>query len=238
MCFTVSFEGKAIKAVKEHLINNKNLKMNGEFSDVYYLVSGFSHPRLPVIKKHSIDISEWGLIPSFVTDEEKVNELANKTLNARSDTIHEKPSFRNSIKSNRCVLPLDGFYEWQQAGKIKLPYYIYPTDETVFYLGCIYNTWVNKNTGEIRDTFSIITTEANPLMEIIHNTKKRMPLILPKYALETWVDPSTSINEINNMMKPYPDDLMSAYTITQNAGNARFNRNIPEIKQRIEPSLF
>jgi hypothetical protein len=75
MCFTVSFEGKAIKAVKEHLINNKNLKMNGEFSDVYYLVSGFSHPRLPVIKKHSIDISEWGLIPSFVTDEEKANEL-------------------------------------------------------------------------------------------------------------------------------------------------------------------
>ena len=162
MCFTVSFEGKAIKAVKEHLINNKNLKMNGEFSDVYYLVSGFSHPRLPVIKKHSIDISEWGVIPSFVPDEEKANELANMTLNARSDTIHEKPSFRNSIKSNRCVLPLDGFYEWQQAGKIKLPYYIYPTDETVFYLGCIYNTWVNKNTGEIRDTFSIITTEANP----------------------------------------------------------------------------
>ena len=236
MCYTVSFEGKAIKAVKEHLKINKDIKMNGEFNEIYYLVSGFSHPKLPVIKYHSVDVSEWGLIPSFASNEDNANELANMTLNARSDSIHEKPSFRNSIKAKRCVLPLDGFYEWQHIDKRKQPYYIYPSDETVFYIGCIYNTWVNRQTGEVRDTFSIITTDANSLMEKIHNTKKRMPLILTNNTLESWLDPKTNISQINDLMQPYSTDLMSAYTITPDAGNVRLNRNIPEIKQRIEAS--
>lgn len=233
MCFTVSFEGKAINAVKEHLNEYPKLQMRGEFNQVYYLVSGFSHPKLPVFKNESIEISEWGLIPSFAANEEKAEELANMTLNARSDTIHQKPSFKKSITTNRCILPLDGFFEWQHNGKIKQPYYIYPTDDTVFYLGCIYNTWVNKKTGEIRDTFSIITTDANPLMATIHNTKKRMPLILPKSSIEAWVDPTTDITLVNQMMKPYSTELMSVYKISPIAGNSRQNRNVPEIKNRI-----
>lgn len=234
MCFTVSFEGEAIKAVKEHLIINRDLRMRGEFNDIYYLVSGFSHPKLPVFKHDSVDVSEWGLIPSFAANEDKANKLANMTLNARSDTIYDKPSFRNSIKDKRCVLPLDGFYEWQQIGNKKQPYYIYPSDNSVFYLGCIYNRWVNRQTGEERDTFSIITTDANPLMEVIHNTKKRMPLILTKTDLEAWMDPKTNINQIDALMHPYSTDLMNAHKITTEAGNTRINRNIPEIKQRIE----
>ena len=119
MCFTISFEGKAINAIKMHLTINPELEMRGEFNDKYYLVSGFSHPKLPVIKHDAVEISEWGLIPSFAADKEKADKLAKMTLNARSDTIHEKPSFRNSITKNRCILPLDGFYEWQHNGKLK-----------------------------------------------------------------------------------------------------------------------
>src|SRR5690554_664249 len=193
MCFTVSFEGNAIKAVKEHLKTYPKLKMEGEFNNTYYLVSGFAHPKLPVIKNESVEISEWGLIPSFAANDEKAKEIASMTLNARSDTIHQKPSFKNSIITNRCILPLDGFYEWQHNGINKQPYYIYPTDETVFYLGCIFNRWVNRQTGELRDTFSIITTDANPLMATIHNSKKRMPLILPKSSIEAWTDPKTEM---------------------------------------------
>ena len=234
MCFTVSFEGKAINAVKEHLKTYPNLKMQGEFDQVYYLVSGFSHSKLPVFKYESVEISEWGLIPSFAANEERAVELSNMTLNARSDTIHQKPSFKNSITAKRCILPLDGFYEWQHNGKIKQPFYIYPSDETVFYMGCIFNTWVNKQTGELRDTLSIITTDANPLMAKIHNTKKRMPLIIPKSSIEAWTDPKTSMSLINQMMKPYSTELMSAHTISTDAGNSRKNRNIPEIKNRVD----
>lgn len=233
MCFTISFEGKAINAIKMHLTINPELEMRGEFNDKYYLVSGFSHPKLPVIKHDAVEISEWGLIPSFAADKEKADKLAKMTLNARSDTIHEKPSFRNSITKNRCILPLDGFYEWQHNGKLKQPYYIYPTDETVFYMGCIYNTWVNKQTGELRDTFSIITTDANPLMAEIHNTKKRMPLILPHSSIDTWVNPEADIEVINRMMQPYKNNQMTAHPITTDAGNARLNRNRPDIKDRV-----
>lgn len=234
MCFTVSFEGKAINAVKEHLKTYPELKMQGEFNQLYYLVSGFSHPKLPVFKYKSVEISEWGLIPSFASNEENAEELANMTLNARSDTIHQKPSFKNSINKYRCILPLDGFYEWQHNGKTKQPYYIYPSDETVFYMGCIFNTWINKQTGELRDTFSIITTDANPLMAEIHNTKRRMPLIIPKSSIEAWVDPTTDIALVNQMMKPYSTELMKAHTISTDAGNSRKNRNIPEIKNRVD----
>ena len=224
MCFTVSFEGKAIKAVKEHLQTYPKLEMRGEFNNLYYLVSGFSHPKLPVFKNDAVEICEWGLIPSFAKSEEKAKELANMTLNARSDTIHQKPSFRNSIKKNRCILPLDGFYEWQHNGKLKQPYYIYPSDETVFYLGCIYNN----------NTFSIITTDANFLMANIHNTKKRMPLILPKSSIETWVDPTTDIALVDQMMQPYSTELMSAHTISTDAGNPKLNRNVAWIKDKVD----
>lgn len=224
MCFTVSFEGKAIKAVKEHLQTYPKLEMRGEFNNLYYLVSGFSHPKLPVFKNDAVEICEWGLIPSFAKSEEKAKELANMTLNARSDTIHQKPSFKNSIKKNRCILPLDGFYEWQHNGKLKQPYYIYPSDETVFYLGCIYNN----------NTFSIITTDANPLMANIHNTKKRMPLILPKSSIETWVDPTTDIALVDQMMQPYSTELMSAHTISTDAGNPKLNRNVAWIKDKVD----
>ena len=224
MCFTVSFEGKAIKAVKEHLQTYPKLEMRGEFNNLYYLVSGFSHPKLPVFKNDAVEICEWGLIPSFAKNEEKAKELANMTLNARSETIHQKPSFKNSIKKNRCILPLDGFYEWQHNGKLKQPYYIYPSDETVFYLGCIYNN----------NTFSIITTDANPLMANIHNTKKRMPLILPKSSIETWVDPTTDIALVDQMMQPYSTELMSAHTISTDAGNPKLNRNVAWIKDKVD----
>lgn len=234
MCFTISFENNATKAVKEHLKSYPELEMRGEFNQVYYLVSGFSHPKLPIFKSDSIEISEWGLIPPFASNVERAEEIANMTLNARSDTIHQKPSFKNSITTNRCVLPLDGFYEWQHKGKIKQPYYIYPTYETVFYIGCIFNTWVNKQTGELRDTFSIITTDANSLMATIHNTKKRMPLIIPKSSIEAWTDPETSMPLVSQMMKPYNNELMTAHTISTDAGNSRINRNIPEIKNRVD----
>ena len=234
MCFTVSVEKKAEKAIKKYLTIHPELTKIGDFNEIYYLVSGFVHPKLPVIKHDSVEVSEWGLIPSFAANDEKATELANMTLNARSDTIHVKPSFRNSIKDKRCILPLDGFYEWQHVGKTKQPYYIFPSDGTVFYLGCIYNKWASNKTGEIRDTFSIITTDANPLMEEIHNTKKRMPLILSENDINIWIDPDTNIKIIDDLMKPYSNNLMTAHTITTDAGNSRINRNVPEIKNRVE----
>lgn len=230
MCFTVSVEKKAKEAIKEYLKTNQGVQLRIDFDD-FFLVSGFSHPKLPIIKQAAIELSEWGLIPSFVLTEEKAGEIQAMTLNARSDTIREKPSYKKSIQSQRCILMVDGFFEWRHEGGKKLPYYIFPKDGTVFCLGCIYNSWVNKVTGEVKDTFSIITTEANPFMEYIHNTKKRMPLILDKSQINEWINPETPAQSVNSMMIPYDEAKMDAYQISQNANNTRNNRNVPEIKQ-------
>jgi putative SOS response-associated peptidase YedK len=203
-----------------------------DFNEELYLVSGFSHPLLHIIREGAITLSEWGLIPSFAV-EENAGDLQKMTLNARADTIYRKPSYKESIVTRRCILVVDGFFEWRHENNRKYPYYIYPKDETVFYLGCIYNSWVNKVTGQVRDTFSIITTDANPLMEMIHNTKKRMPLILHKEDLAAWINPATPKTAVDRLMVTYPESGMSTHTISSDAGNPRKNRNIPEIKEEM-----
>ncbi len=233
MCYTLSFEKKALKAVNNYLKDHSDFDSYGEFDELYYLVSGFAHPKLPVIKHDRIEISEWGLIPFFASNDVKAGELAKMTLNARSDTIFEKTSFRNPIKKSRCILPVDGFFEWHHKGNKKYPFYIYPSDGRAFYMACIYNTWLNRESGEVRDTFSIITTDANSLMAKVHNSKRRMPLILSKDDLSIWNDPSTDLKLIKDLMQPYSSDLMLAHTISADAGNYRKNRNIPEIKNKV-----
>ncbi len=232
MCFTISFEKKAKQAIIDYLKSNEGVQMSFDFDDDFHLISGFSHPKLPIIKQGNITLSEWGLIPSFAI-QDKTDELQKMTLNARSDTIYEKSSFKKSIVSQRCILVVDGFFEWRHENNKKYPFYIYPKNENVFYLGCIYNSWVNKLTGEIRDTFSIITTDANPLMEYIHNSKKRMPLILHKSDIPEWINPETDKKQVEKLMKPFPENEMSSHSISTDAGNARKNRNTPEIKNQV-----
>ena len=125
MCFTISVEKKAKEAIREYLKSNEGVQMKFDFDDDYFLVSGFSHPRLPIIKQGAITLSEWGLIPPFAV-QDKVDELQNMTLNARSDTIYEKPSFKKSIVSQRCVLVVDGFFEWRHENNKKLPFCKHP----------------------------------------------------------------------------------------------------------------
>ena len=237
MCFTISVTSdKTKKAIFDYLNSNTGVQMHFDFNDFgeKYLVSGFAHPELPIVKQGSIELGEWGLVPSFAVREDQAKDMQNKTLNARNDTIYERKSYKDAIINQRCVLVVDGFFEWRHAANEKIPYYVYPKDETVFYLGCIYTNWTNKETGEMKDTFSIITTEANPLMEFIHNSKKRMPLILDKDDIAVWIDPETPKETVNGLMKPYNETHMSAHSISKDASYASKNRNYPEIKEPVE----
>jgi putative SOS response-associated peptidase YedK len=169
-------------------------------------VSGFGFPRLPVItqeRPNEIQLFKWGLIPAWATDDNAL-ELARMTLNAREDTIFEKPSFRDSIGSKRCVLAINGFYEWRHEGKAKIPYFIALKDKKPLTLGCIYSVWKGQ------ETFSIVTTNANPLMEYIHNTKKRMPLIISREEIDRWIDPNLTKTEIKELMQPFDENDMDA----------------------------
>lgn len=238
MCFIVAIvrKGELITA-QEYYSNLPVVRKKGVILPElpsYYLVSGFSHPRLAIVRQEGVFLHEWGLIPSWVKDQELANDLRTKTLNAVGETVFEKPSFRKCIVSQRCLLPVSGFYEWRDVNGVKYPYYIQVKEQDYFSLGSLYDTWINKETGEIRNTFSIITTPANPLMEKIHNLKKRMPLILSPEDEMNWLEPELNIGSIKKLIKPFPETKMKAYTISRTANSPRNNRDVPGIMKRVE----
>ena len=155
------------------------------------------------------------------------------------ETVFEKPSFKKSIINQRCILPVTGFYEWRDINGVKYPYLIHATENEIFSLASIYDTWIDRNTGEIKNTFSIITTPANPLMEKIHNLKKRMPLILSPEDESKWLDKDLNSEQIKKLIKPFNAQNMSAYTISRAANNARNERNVAEILEKVDyPELL
>jgi len=191
------------------------------------------HPLLPVVCSDSIALFSWGLIPGWVKDEKQAKEIRSKTLNAVGETVFEKPSFRNSIRSKRCLLGVSGFFEWRDVAGKKYPYYVQVKGEELFSLGCIHETWLNKTTGELIPTFSILTTPANPLMEKIHNLKKRMPFIIGRSDEKKWVDPDLDADEVKKLITPFDENKMMAYTVSTKINSPRNERNVPEAIEKV-----
>lgn len=199
----------------------------------FFFVSGFSFPFLPVIRHDGLHLCQWGLVPQWTKDADFANTIRSKTLNARGESVFEKPSFRGSITSKRCLLPVSGFFEWREISNKKYPYFIRLREEGLFSLGCIYDTWTDKQTGEHRQTFSIITTPANPLMEKVHNKKKRMPLIIGREDEVAWNDPVLGASAIKRLIMPFDEQQMVAHTVSRMLNNPRSQRDIPEALEKV-----
>lgn len=159
-------------------------KITYENDKEIFHVSGFSRPFLPVTlnaRENHIESARWKLIPFWVKTEADAAKYAN-TLNAEGESIFEKASYKNYILKNRGLLYVTGFYEPHQVkgSKVSDNYFIYAPNKEIMTLGIVYADFLDQQTGETYPTFSIITTPANPLLEEIHNVKKRMPLIIPE----------------------------------------------------------
>ncbi|MGP8215313.1 MAG: SOS response-associated peptidase [Bacteroidia bacterium] len=203
----------------------------------YYHVSGFAHPKLPVLLQDTekrFDLMQWGLIPSFTKDEVKAKEFSNMLLNVRAETVFDKPMLKGLIIKKRCVLPVDGFYEWREIARVKYPYYIFPKDKGLFSLGCLYDTWTNKDTGEIINSIGILTTEANETMAMIHNNKKRMPLILTGNDWQQWINPTTTKEAIQALLKPSPNEILGYHTISKAISHRNIDTNYPDIQKEVQ----
>ncbi|MCC5917568.1 MAG: SOS response-associated peptidase [Cryomorphaceae bacterium] len=170
------------------------------------IFNAFQYPSTPVIANNDprkIKRFQWGLIPHWAKDD----GIKKYTLNAREETIHEKPSFRSSVKQ-RCMILSDGFFEWQwldSKGKQKQKYKVGLPENEVFGFAGLWSNWTNPDSGEVISTYTILTTAANPLMEKIHNTKKRMPIILHPDSEKNW------LNGGNMVMQ---NDLLIAQPVT------------------------
>lgn len=169
-------------------------------------INAFVYPKTPIItdiNPNQIEHFNWGLIPKWAKDD----TIRQYTINARIETIKEKPSFRNSV-NKRCLVIANGFYEWKwldKAGKKKQKHLISLENDDLYAYGGIYSEWIDKETGEIINTYSIVTTEANPLVAEIHK-KRRMPIILKPEDEKDWL----SGREINDFKYPYSVDLIAS----------------------------
>ena len=155
------------------------------------------------------DFFIWGLIPMWAKDP----TIGNRLINARGETIAEKPSFRGSFKHKRCLILADGFYEWKTTAgrKTKTPYFIHMKDRSPFAFAGLWDVWESPDGSSIKSC-AIITTEPNELMGSLHN---RMPVILPPRDYGNWLDASPQTPEkLLPLIKPYPADVMSAYPVS------------------------
>ncbi|NND79337.1 MAG: SOS response-associated peptidase [Maribacter sp.] len=211
---------QAIEEIMEKLIPLTDLPIHH--------VSGFSHPELLIYTDRSPNFPEvatWGLVPHWVRDQEQLKKIWNRTLNARGETIFEKPSFRISARNHRCIIYVDGFYEHHHFKGKTYPFYVHRKDNNPMGLAGLWSQWKNDETGGTINTFTIVTTKGNPLLAKIHNNPKlkepRMPLILPQELEDKWLehhDDELEQQAIEKLIQSYPEEELTSHAVTRLRG--------------------
>ena len=237
MCFHIGIDISRASHIKlkkkEKKLKDVQIKLDQPYA------SGFEYPMWPVLKpiEGGSDfvpvMMHWEFIPSYIRSAEDLlhfrkgglnpktgrKDFPHNTLNAIGEEVLNKPTYKDAAAKRRCLVLASGFYEWRHftppGGKdTAYPYYVSLNDQEYFYMAGIYNPWVDQQTGEIVDSFAILTTAANPLMEKIHNKKKRMPVILPEDQAEQWIRDDLPVKTIAQLASyQIPSENMLAHTI-------------------------
>ena len=210
MCYHVSTPSK--KKLKEILPDVNLLDY-----DARREINGFDHTTLPVLLNSEADRIQgaiWGFLPFFIKAAD-IRETMNKTLNARCETVFSSPMFKQAARKNRCLVMVDGFFEWQHAkqnGKIeKVKYFIERADQKAFPIGGL---WSRYGTGdEAVLTCNLITTPANALMSEIHNSTKRMPFVIPEASWGLWLDEQQPADQVQELMQPLEEGILVAHPV-------------------------
>ena len=237
MCFYIGIDISRAQHIK---LKKREKKLGDTTFNLHQpLASGFDYPLWPVIKPIEngqdfvIEMMHWEFIPSYIKTSEALlhfrkgginprtgqKDFPHNTLNARGEDVLNKPTYKDAALHRRCLVLSSGFYEWRHftphGGKdTAYPYYISLRGQEYFFMAGIFNPWLDHATGEMINSFSILTTAANPMMEKIHNKKKRMPVILPEDQAGNWIQSNLSIDEIATIAKfQIADEGMLAHTI-------------------------
>lgn|SRR5690554_739352 len=190
---------------------------------------------LPVITDADpdhINLYRWGLIPFWAKDE----KIGYRMINARMETVAEKPAFRQAFRQRRCLWPVNGYYEWIARGKEKIPYRVILKDKGVYSLAGLWETWKNEQ-GEKVFSFTILTQPATPSMEFLHH---RMPVILPREMELDWLDPNLDPEDFLHNLPPFGTDQLEVYRVSQEVNNVRNNRRelIAPVTETNQGELF
>jgi putative SOS response-associated peptidase YedK len=154
----------------------------------------------------------WGLVPAWA----KAPAIGNRLINARAESVHEKPSFKEAFRKRRCLVIADGFYEWQRKDGKRIPFFVRLKNKQPFGFAGLYETWTSP-AGRILKTCTIITTQANELVKPLHD---RMPVIVPENQRTLWLDPAINSKEILfDLLKPYPAENMETYEVSRSVNS-------------------
>ena len=199
------------------------------FDDSYFAPSYNVAPQSmqPVVRLDSetgqreLTVMRWGLIPFWAKDA----KIGYSTINAKSETVTTSPTFRDAMKRRRCLIPAEWFYEWQKIdAKTKQPYAIGLRDGSLFAFAGLWETWKDKTKDQVLETYTVLTTDPNELMEPIHN---RMPVILAPNDYQRWLEPGEPTQLPVDLLRPYPAQEMRAWKVGSAVGNVRNNE--PEL---------
>lgn len=174
-----------------------------------------------------IHLFKWGLIPFWAKDA----KIGFSMINARSETLLEKPAFKNAVKSKRCIIPLDGFYEWKSIDGKKIPYRIQTKDNEIFTVAGLWDEWHDAG-GHSVFTFTIITVDSNDYLNSLHD---RMPAILSPEEEKQWISNDIPISDLLNLLNPYPSELTLAYRVSTEVNNVR--NNFKELIEAVESPI-
>ena len=230
---------QAIREIMEKLVPQTDLPLHH--------ASGFQHPRILIYTAGSPFqplVATWGLVPAWVKDETQKAKLWNSTLNARGETLFEKPAFRDAALTKRCIVYLDGFFEHHHLNKKAYPFFIHRADNKPLAVAGLWSTWRHPLTGESLNTFTLVTTTGNALLTKIHNNTPeqgpRMPLLLAEEQETTWLAPLQDEHDskrITEVLQGVPEDNLIAHPVSALRGKT-YRGNVPEItEEAIYPEL-
>ncbi len=208
---------KDLKSIIEELAINE-WKNPEDYSPSYNITPGQRSPVIIQDEKRKVKLMKWGLVPSWSKDE----SVGYKMINARSETLTEKPSYQGLVSKHRCVVIADGYYEWKREGKRKIPYYIFAPDNRLIPMAGLWSSWTNPG-GNIVNTYTVITTEARTTIRTIHH---RMPVILSKDVFPKWLNTiDISVPDALTFLHPYTGEL-ATHTVSTMVNSPK--NNFPE----------
>jgi putative SOS response-associated peptidase YedK len=194
-----------------------------DFLPRYNAAPGQNMLVIPEETPYQMALFKWGLVPHWARDP----KIGNRLINARAETLKEKPAFRHAFQKHRCLVLADGFYEWDKAGKTRVPYRIALKDDRPYAFAGLCEYWKDEKGKELK-TFTIITTNSNSLVSKIHD---RMPVILEPKDEKKWLDPKIDLRDLEKLLKSYPVSDMKTYPISSLVNNPM--NDVPQILKPI-----
>ncbi len=211
------------RADKQRIAEWMQARNTNVFDESYFAPSYNVAPQSlqPVVRldgetgERELTVMRWGLIPFWAKDA----KIGYSTINAKAETVTSSPAFREAMKRRRCLVPAEWFYEWQKIdAKTKQPYAIAMKDDSLFAFAGLWDSWKDKVTGKTLETYTVITTDPNELMEPLHN---RMPAILRREDYGRWLEPGEPERLPVDLLRPYDADAMTAWKVNGRVGNVR-----------------